>query len=107
MQNSLAIIGAGRVGRALGRRLRELVWKIGAGVTPSEASGCKAVRFIGAGKPYAGLTRQILVSRVILIAIPDDHIAVFAQELARTAEEELRGRMCLHTSGALGATVLS
>jgi hypothetical protein len=30
MENSLAIIGAGRVGRALGRRLRELGWKIGA-----------------------------------------------------------------------------
>src|SRR5260370_440054 len=107
MQNSLAIIGAGRVGRALGSRLRELVWKIGAVVTRSEASARKAVRFIGAGKPYAGLTRQILVSRVILIAIPDDHIAVVAQELARIGEEELRGRIVLHTSGALGSTVLS
>src|SRR5437667_8879755 len=61
MQNSLAIIGAGRVGRALGRRLRELGWKIGAVVTRSEASARKAVRFIGAGKPCPGMTRQILV----------------------------------------------
>src|SRR5260370_417540 len=48
MQNSLAIIGAGRVGRALGRRVRELGWKIGAVVTRSDASARKAVRFIGA-----------------------------------------------------------
>src|SRR5260370_6532708 len=89
MQNSLAIIGAGRVGRALGRRLRELGWKIGAVVTRSEASARKAVRFIGAGKASAGMTRQILVSRMILIATPDDHIAVVAQELARIGEEEL------------------
>ncbi len=106
MQNSLAIIGAGRVGRALGRRLRELGWKIGAGVTRSDASARKAVRFIGAGKACAGLTRQILVSRVILIATPDDHIAVVARGLARIAEEELRGRVVLHTSGAMDSSAL-
>jgi predicted short-subunit dehydrogenase-like oxidoreductase (DUF2520 family) len=52
------------------------------------------------------MTRQILVSRVILIATPDDHIAVVAQELARIGEEELRGRIVLHTSGAMDSTVL-
>ena len=106
MQNSLAIIGAGRVGRALGRRLRELGWKIGAVVTRSEASARKAVRFIGAGRAFAGLTRQILASPVILIATPDDRIAVVAQELARIGEEELRGRIVLHTSGALDSAAL-
>src|SRR5260370_785131 len=106
MQNSLAIIGAGRVGRALGRRLRELGWKIGAVVTRSEASARKAVRFIGAGRAFAGLTRQILASPVILIATHDDRIAVVAQELARIGEEELRGRIVLHTSGALDSAAL-
>jgi predicted short-subunit dehydrogenase-like oxidoreductase (DUF2520 family) len=106
MPNSLAIIGAGRVGRALGRRLRELGWKIGAVVTRSAASARRAVRFIGAGKACAGMTRQILASRVILIATPDDEIAIVAQELARIGEEELRGRVVLHTSGAQGTGVL-
>ncbi len=95
MPNSLAIIGAGRVGRALGRGLRELGWKIGAVVTRSEASARRAVRFIGA-----------VGSRVILIATPDDEIAVVAQELARIGEEELRGRVVLHTSGAMDSRVL-
>src|SRR6266478_1255480 len=107
MPNSLAIIGAGRVGRALGRRLRELGWKIGAVVTRSDASARRAVRFIGAGKACAGMTRQILASRVILIATPDDEIAVVAQELARIGEEELRGRVILHTSGAMESSALS
>ncbi|PYU58495.1 MAG: DUF2520 domain-containing protein, partial [Acidobacteria bacterium] len=35
MERTLAIIGAGRVGRTLGRRLRELGWQIGAVVTRS------------------------------------------------------------------------
>jgi predicted short-subunit dehydrogenase-like oxidoreductase (DUF2520 family) len=106
MENSLAIIGAGRVGRALGRRLRELGWRIGAVITRSEASARRGVRFIGAGKPHARMTRQILTSRVILIAVPDDEIAGVAQELARIGAEELRGKVVLHTSGALDARVL-
>jgi len=70
-------------------------------VTPSEPSARRAVRFIGDGKACAGMTRRILASRVILIATPDDEIAVVAQELARIGEEELRGRVVLHTSGAM------
>ena len=42
MENTLSIIGGGRVGRALGRRLRELGWKIGAVTTRSEASARRA-----------------------------------------------------------------
>ncbi|MGB2898060.1 MAG: DUF2520 domain-containing protein [Candidatus Acidiferrum sp.] len=106
MENSLSIIGAGRVGRALGRRLRELGWKIGAVITRSAASARRAVRFMGAGKPHAQMTRQIVSSRVILIAVPDDEIAGVAKELARIGGEELRGRVVLHTSGALDARVL-
>jgi predicted short-subunit dehydrogenase-like oxidoreductase (DUF2520 family) len=106
MEKTLAIVGAGRVGRALGRRLRELGWKIGAVVARSEAKARKAVRFIGAGKAHAGTTRQILSSRVILITTPDDEITSVAQELARIGAEELRGKVVLHTSGALDASVL-
>ena len=106
MENGLAILGAGRVGRALGRRLRELGWKIGSVVTRSEASARRAVRFIGAGRPCAGLTRQILASPLILIATPDDQIACVGQELARIGGEELGGKVVLHTSGALDSTVL-
>src|SRR5712664_880302 len=83
MQNSLAIIGAGRVGRALGRRFRELGWKIGSIVTRGEVSARKAVRFIGAGHAYPGVSRAVFASRVILIATPDDQITAVARELAR------------------------
>src|SRR5438876_3105623 len=66
----------------------------------------RAVRFIGDGKACEGMTRRILASRVILIATPDDEIAVVAQELARIGEEELRGRVVLHTSGTMDSAVL-
>lgn len=106
MRGGLAIVGAGRVGRALGRRLRERGARIGCVVTRSEASARKAVRFIGAGNPCAGMTRQLLSSRIILIATPDDEIAGVAGELARIGGEELRGKIVLHTSGPLDSRVL-
>jgi predicted short-subunit dehydrogenase-like oxidoreductase (DUF2520 family) len=107
MTETLAIVGAGRVGRALGRRLRELGWKIGAVVTRSESSARQAVRFIGAGTPLAALSRRILASTCILIATPDAAIASVAEELARIGGEELKGHVLLHTSGALDSSVLN
>jgi predicted short-subunit dehydrogenase-like oxidoreductase (DUF2520 family) len=106
MHETLAIVGAGRVGRAMGRRLRELGWTIGTVVTRSEPTARSAVRFIGAGKPEAGLSRRVLLSSVILIAVPDSEIAGVAAELARIGAEELRGHVILHTSGALDAGLL-
>ena len=106
MTASLSIIGAGRVGRALGRRLRELGWKIGAVVTSSEASARKAVRSIGAGQAHAFLTRQVLAAQIILITTADRTILELAVELARIGAEELRGKIVLQTSGALSSRVL-
>jgi predicted short-subunit dehydrogenase-like oxidoreductase (DUF2520 family) len=106
MPGSLSIIGAGRVGRALGRRLRELGWKIGAVVTRNEASARKAVRYIGAGHAHAFMTRRVLAAQVILITTPDHGVAEVAEELARIGAEELRGKIVLHTSGALSSSVL-
>jgi len=106
MRGALAIIGAGRVGRALGRRLHELDWKIGAVITRSEASARKAVRFMGAGKARATLSREVLSSRLILISTPDDAIVKISEELARIGAEELRGKIVLHTSGALNSSAL-
>src|ERR1700732_4684178 len=107
MTDTLAIVGAGRVGRALGRRLRELGWRIGAIVAQSASSARRAVRFIGAGSAHAGMPRGILASTVILIATPDGAIAEVAKELARVGAEELQGKVVLHTSGARDSGVLS
>lgn len=106
MPGTLSIIGAGRVGRALGRRLHELGWKIGAVVASSESSARKAVRSIGAGRSHAFLTRQVLAAQVILITTPDRCTAEIAEDLARIGAEELRGKIVLHTSGALSSDVL-
>jgi predicted short-subunit dehydrogenase-like oxidoreductase (DUF2520 family) len=106
MARSLAIIGGGRVGRSLGRRLSEQGWKIGAVTARSAASARRAARFIGGGKAYGSVSRQVLASRVILIATPDDAVVSVAADLARIGAEELAGKIVLHTSGALGSAAL-
>lgn len=106
MPGTLAIVGAGRVGRALGRRLRELGWRIGAVVTSSETTARKAVRSIGGGRAHAHLTRQVLATEIILVATPDRVLAQMARELARIGAEELRGKIVLHTSGAVSSDIL-
>jgi predicted short-subunit dehydrogenase-like oxidoreductase (DUF2520 family) len=106
MHGALAIVGAGRVGRALGRRLRELEWPIGVVVARSEASARRAVRFIGAGSAHAVIPRRVVASSVILISTPDSAIDAVAREIARVGGEELRGKVVLHTSGALDSSVL-
>lgn len=95
------------MGRALGRRLHEQGWKIGAVVTRSHASARRATRFIGAGQPHGGLTRQVLNCSVILVATPDSAVRGVAEELARIGAEELNGKIVLHTSGALDASALN
>lgn len=104
MTVSLNIIGAGQVGRVLGRLL---VGVAGIAVqdvlTRSLASAQAAVDFIGAGTPvdaFAALRR----ADVTMLAVPDDQIGPACAALA--AQGSLHGAIVFHCSGALGSTLL-
>jgi predicted short-subunit dehydrogenase-like oxidoreductase (DUF2520 family) len=107
MKNSLTIIGAGRVGRALGRALREAGWNIFGVVARNKPRARQVVRFIGQGRSFIGLSREALSPRNILIATPDSAIPQLAEELARISAEEWKEKIILHTSGALASDVLA
>ncbi len=120
----VAIVGAGRVGCALGRRLHQKGWRIGPVITRSMRTARAARRRIGSGKPQAGLSEAVLAADLILIATPDRAIPETAEALARLGgssrfgakraprgkrvfgSEAWRGKIVLHTSGALGSDVL-
>ena len=106
MPKTLAILGAGRVGRALGRLLHERGWRVLVVAARSEATARKAAKFIRAGRPFAGITHQALAARTILLSVPDDIIPEVAAELARIGGQQLSGKIVLHTSGARDASVL-
>ncbi len=111
MTRTISIIGAGRVGQALAKRLYKLGWRIGAVVTRSPATSRAAVRAIGAGTARATLTTEVLNAGVILISTPDGALESVARNLAAlnatNGAKSWRGKIVLHTSGALDHRVLA
>jgi predicted short-subunit dehydrogenase-like oxidoreductase (DUF2520 family) len=100
LNRSLAIIGAGRAGRALGRGLRESGWRVTAVVTRSAASAKEAARVIGGAQAYSALTRLTLEAGNLLLATPECAIPQIAGELAEMGGQEWRGKVVLHTGSA-------
>ena len=107
MKSGISIVGGGRIGRALGRRLREQGWKIHAVVTRSEATARRAVRFIGGGVGRGDLSPGVLSAPIVLIAVPEFAITEVVTSLASFGKSDWRGKTVLHTSGALNADVLA
>ena len=106
MAKTIAIVGAGRVGQSLARALRRRGYRIGAVVTRSTRSAHRAVKFLEAGKPLARVEPALLAANVVLVATPDGQVAEAAGALARL-KGSWKGKVVLHTSGALGASALA
>lgn len=107
MSRTISIIGAGRIGQAFAKRLRILGWHIDAVITSSATSSRAAVRAVGAGTPYGAMTRDAINADVILLSTPDGALAPVARELADFGGTKWRGKIVLHTSGALDHRVLA
>jgi predicted short-subunit dehydrogenase-like oxidoreductase (DUF2520 family) len=102
----LGLVGAGAVGPALARRLRESGWGVGTVASRRLSSAEAAVELIGAGCPSDRNADALRGSDLLLIAVPDRAIGTVAAELA--AEIPLpTGLLALHVSGALGSEVLA
>jgi predicted short-subunit dehydrogenase-like oxidoreductase (DUF2520 family) len=106
MPETVSIVGAGRVGRAMGRRLHELGWHVGGVASRSVSTARAAVRAIGAGQPLDAATHQLMNSRVVMITTPDGAIESVAKNLAHLGGKEWSGKVVLHTSGSLDSSVL-
>src|SRR5713226_5570076 len=121
---TVAIIGAGRLGNALGQALKNAGYRVEVVVARHGMSARRAARLFG--KDAVGLTirqlGELLPSQfdrlgrcdLMLISTPDDAIAPVAERLASLFNSRKVGpqsvsarRVVLHTSGALAADVLS
>lgn len=107
MSRTISIVGAGRLGGALGKRLSALGWRVAAVVTRSPRTARAAVRAMGTGEPYGRLTLQVVQADTILLAVPEGKLAEIARALARMGGAKWRGKIVLHTSGALDREVLA
>jgi predicted short-subunit dehydrogenase-like oxidoreductase (DUF2520 family) len=101
MAATLNLIGAGHVGRVLGRLFAQHgVLNIQQVLTRSPASAQQAVDFIGAGSAVAGYA-QLQAAAVHVLAVGDDQIAPACEALARAVP--LQGSIVFHCSGALAS----
>jgi predicted short-subunit dehydrogenase-like oxidoreductase (DUF2520 family) len=98
----LNIVGAGHVGRTLGRLFAARgVFSIQDVTTRSGASAREAVAFIGAGTPAIGAVRP---ADVWMLAVADDAIGPVAAALAQSAS--MAGSVVFHCSGAKASSEL-
>ncbi len=93
----IAIVGAGKTGRTLGRLARRAGYRIGPVVCRTRAHALEAVRFIGAGK--AGTEPE--GAALTLLAVPDGEIAAVAKEIRLPP-----GAVLAHTCASFVAEVL-
>lgn len=119
---SISIIGAGRLGTALGLALRQAAYHIEVVKTKTSPSARRAAKLIGGGaaalaerqriKPSATTVRRLVESDLLLISTPDDALSGVAARLARTIRSapgnpRKTQRLALHTSGAVSSEVLA
>ena len=102
---TVAIVGPGRLGQAMGRLL------LGAGM-PIEfvaarqlSRAKKAARFIGGGKATILKDRRLAEADIILIATSDAAIGAVARALA-SFRQDWSGKIVLHTCGSLPGSIL-
>ncbi|HAT31567.1 MAG TPA: DUF2520 domain-containing protein [Janthinobacterium sp.] len=101
---TLNIVGAGHVGRALGRLFAAGgAFQVQDVLTRSLSSAREAVAFIGAGVAVADHAR-LRPADFTMLAVGDDQIGVACQALA--AAVPLRGGVVFHCSGALASDQL-
>lgn len=103
---TVAIVGPGRLGQAMGRLLAGAGIAIGFVAARQLTRARKAVRFIGGGKAVSLGDRQLDEADIILITTSDATIGPVARRIA-TRRKDWTGRIALHACGSLPSSVLS
>jgi predicted dinucleotide-binding enzyme len=103
LNSNIGIAGAGRIGQALGRLLRDRGEPVTAAAGRDVHRSAAAAAFIGAGvQPVSYSELPDRCSR-IAIAVPDDALDAVVKILAQS----MRGGEALHTCGTRGPEALA
>ncbi len=96
---TVAIIGAGRVGGAIGRLLARAGYTVTAVAARNRATADRARAFIGSGEPLTDAVKAASLADIIFITTPDGAIKSTCEAIA--ADGGFRsGMLVVHASGA-------
>lgn len=115
--DTIAVIGAGRLGTALALALSARGYHVTCFVANDKSNARRAARLVARSAPdhpapislAAAELDHLPASRIYLFATPDDRLAAAAHGVAAAvsaADHNLKGSVALHTSGALASDVL-
>jgi len=105
-ESGIAVVGAGRLGTALARRLAGGGHRIGAIASRTPASANRLALAVGAAA-VASPALAALPCRVTLITVPDSQIALVAESIAADVPPGgLEGHVIAHCAGSLGPDAL-
>ncbi|OPY13815.1 MAG: ketol-acid reductoisomerase [Syntrophus sp. PtaB.Bin001] len=104
VKNRVAIIGAGKVGTAVGYLLRSAGYEIIALADSSASSLENSLPYTG-GRPYKNPSEAAKEANIILITTPDDEISHVCTILSNEGAIS-QGKIVLHMSGAGGLDLL-
>jgi predicted short-subunit dehydrogenase-like oxidoreductase (DUF2520 family) len=107
-KSSIAIIGPGRVGLALGRLLADYGGSIIYVAARELAHARRAARFIGQGEPVGLADPRLPHASIFLLTTSDSALAQVAKDLAKRGSGRMawHGKIVLHTCGSLSSAVL-
>jgi predicted short-subunit dehydrogenase-like oxidoreductase (DUF2520 family) len=102
----VAIVGAGNLASALAMSLRKAGYGVDVIVSRDNATSLKRARRLanGVGASAAPVTQVRLAAGVVWFCVPDAAIAAAAKAL--TGAADWKGKIALHSSGALGSDEL-
>jgi predicted short-subunit dehydrogenase-like oxidoreductase (DUF2520 family) len=106
MRCSFAIVGAGKVGRALARLLTGEGYDFIGAASRSRESAESACEFAGAGEPFSDPAALTARAELVLLTVPDDAIEDVCSDIAER-DGFRQGSVVAHCSGALPSTILS
>ena len=95
----VAIIGAGRLGGAVGRLLGNAGYRVVAVAGRTRRAAASAARFIGAGEPTADAVAAASTGAIVLVTVPDREIRGVCERIAGGGGFR-RGALVIHASGA-------
>jgi predicted short-subunit dehydrogenase-like oxidoreductase (DUF2520 family) len=101
---AVGVVGAGRVGSALGRALDLAGHRVVAASGVSDASRERAADRLP-GVPLLPVPEVVAAADLVLLTVPDDALPSLVSGLVST-DVDVRGKLLAHTSGRHGAGVL-